>query len=164
MSRRVVIDTQAFGRERASLCGELPVATLSRLLDVLTDTAGCLGYRLEGRIGERGRSQLLVEVDGVLSLRCQRCLEAIEYPLALRSLLEFVDSDDDLTQEELEDDSRDFLPEQHDLELFVLLEDEILLALPIVARHDDCVLPGDRPELAKVSPFSVLAGLPGKTQ
>jgi hypothetical protein len=43
---------------------------------------------------------------------CQRCLEAIEYPLELRSLLEFVDSDGDLTQDELEDDSRDFLPMQ----------------------------------------------------
>jgi uncharacterized protein len=164
MSRRVVIDTQAFARERASLRGELPVAALSRLLDVLTDTAGGLEYRIEGRIGPRDRSQLLVEVDGVLSLRCQRCLEAIEYPLALRSLLEFVDSDDDLTQEELEDDSRDFLSEQRELDLVVLLEDEILLALPIVPRHEDCVLPGERRELAKVSPFSVLAGLPGKTQ
>jgi uncharacterized protein len=57
-----------------------------------------------------GGSQLLVEVDGTLSLCCQRCLETIEYPIEVRSLLEFVDSDDDLTQEELEDDSRDFLP------------------------------------------------------
>jgi uncharacterized protein len=32
------------------------------------------------------------------------------YRLKLRSVLEFVDSDGDLTQEELEDDSRDFLP------------------------------------------------------
>jgi uncharacterized protein len=56
-----------------------------------------------------------VEVDGVLSLCCQRCLEPLEYPLELRSLLEFVDSDSDLTQEDLEDDSRDFLPARRSL-------------------------------------------------
>jgi hypothetical protein len=41
------------------------------------------------------------------------------YPIQVRSLLEFVDSDDDLTQEELEDDSRDFLPNQKDLDVAV---------------------------------------------
>jgi uncharacterized protein len=80
----------------------------------------------------------------------------------LRSLLEFVDSDGDLTQEELEDDSRDFLPHAEGTDVAVLIEDEILLALPSVPRHDDCVLPGGGQESAKVSPFSVLAGLQGK--
>jgi uncharacterized protein len=87
------LTVQAFGREGASLQGEVPVATLTRLLDLLTDSGGCLTYRIEGRMGNAG-AQLLVEVDGVLSLCCQRCLEAIEYPLEVRSLLEFVDSDE----------------------------------------------------------------------
>ena len=103
-------------------------------------------------------------VDGTLSLCCQRCLETIEYPIQVRSLLEFVDSDDDLTQEELEDDSRDFLPHQKDLDVAALIEDEILLALPTAPRHDDCVLPGASRESAIASPFSVLASLHGKPQ
>jgi uncharacterized protein len=96
-------------------------------------------------------------------LCCQRCLEAIEHPIEVRSLLEFVDSDGDLTQEELEDDSRDFLPDQKELDVAVLIEDEILLALPIAPRHDDC-LPGAARGSANVSPFSVLAGLQGKAE
>jgi uncharacterized protein len=162
MSRRVVIDSLAFASEGGSLQGELQVVLLTRLLDLLTDSAGSLVYRVEGRIGQRNRPELLVEVDGVLSLRCQRCLEALEYPLELRSLLEFVDSDGDLTQEELEDDSRDFLPLQRELDVAGLIEDEILLALPTVPRHEDCVLPGVVREEAAASPFSVLAGLKGR--
>jgi uncharacterized protein len=162
MSRRVLIDSRNFGREGGSLQGELPIATLTRLSDLLTDSAGCLAFRVAGRIGTSKRSQLLLEVDGVLALCCQRCLEAMAYRLKLRSVLEFVDSDGDLTQEELEDDSRDFLPNQRELDLAVLIEDEILLALPTAPRHDDCALPGSGKGSAAVSPFSVLAGLHGK--
>ncbi len=162
MSRPVVLDSLAFGREEGSLRGTLLVGELTRLFDLLTDQTGRLEYRLTGRIGSRNRSQVLLEVGGVLCLRCQRCLEAIEYPLELRSLLEFVDSDRDLTQEELEDDSRDFLPNQKELDVAVLVEDEILLALPTAPRHKNCVLPGGERGAAKVLQFSVLADLRGK--
>ena len=162
MSRRLVIDSRSFGTEGASLQGELTVASLGRLLDLLTDSAGFLQYRIQGGIGPLGRSQWVVTVEGVLSLCCQRCLEAIDYRLEVRSLLEFVDDDGDLTQEELEDDSRDFLPHQPELDVAVLIEDEILLALPNAPRHADCVLPGAGQPTARVSPFSVLAGFHGK--
>lgn len=162
MSRRLVIDSRSFGKEGASLQGELAVASLSRVLDLLTDSAGCVQYRIQGGIGPLGRSQLLVAVDGILSLCCQRCLEAIDYRLEVRSLLEFLDDDGELTQEEVEDDSRDFLPHQQELDVAVLIEEEILLALPTAPRHDDCVLPGAGQPTERVSPFSVLAGFHGK--
>ncbi|MBL8398084.1 MAG: DUF177 domain-containing protein [Candidatus Accumulibacter sp.] len=162
MSRRVLIDGLAFGREGGSLTGELQVAALTRLHDLLTGSAGSLRYRAEGRRTDRDRSQLHIEVTGSLSLCCQRCLETLEYPLRLRSLLEFVDDESDLTQDELEDDSRDFLPVDKELDLEQLIEDEILLALPPAPRHEACSLPGPERDLARVSPFSVLAGLRGK--
>lgn len=164
MSRPVVIDSQLFARDGGSLQGELLVATLTRVHDLLVDRAGSLTYRVNGRVGPRGRPQLLLEVDGVLSLCCQRCLEVIAYPLQLRSLLEFVDDDADLTQEELEDDSRDFLVNQKALDVVVLIEDEILLALPVAPRHEGCALPGSALESARVSPFSVLASLHGEVE
>lgn len=162
MSRRVVIDSQAFGRAGGSLQGEIRVSSLTRLHDLLADTDGCLTYRLEGMIGSRRRSQLAVAVDGMLSLRCQRCLEALRYPLDLRSLLEFIDAECDLTQEELEDDSRDFIPSQKELDVAMLIEDEILLALPTVQRHENCVLPEVGRDSTGESPFSILASLRGR--
>ncbi len=162
MSRRVLIDSQVFGFEGGSLQGEVPVATLARLADLLVDSTGSLAYRLEGGMGSRDRSQLRLQVDGVLSLCCQRCLEPLTYSLQLRSLFEFVANDIELTQEELEDDSRDFLPAEKELDVLALIEDEILLALPTVPRHEDCVLPGGARESTEESPFSVLAGLKGR--
>ena len=162
MSQRIVINSLAFAREARSLQGELPIASLARVLDKLTDSVGVLSYRADGRLSPRNRAQLLLQLDGVLSVCCQRCLEGIDYPVKLRSVLEFVDDEEDLTQEEVEDDSKDFLPAQSELDVVALIEDEILLDLPSAPRHENCALPDTGQGTGKVSPFSVLQGFKGK--
>ena len=162
MSQRIVINSLVFAREAGSLQGELPVAELTRVLDLLASSASSLSYRLEGRLGESGRPQLLLQLDGVLSVCCQRCLEGINHPLKVRNVLEFVDDEDDLTQEEVEDDSMDFLPAQSEIDVVALIEDEVILSLPSAPRHESCVIPKAGQGASDVSPFSVLKGLVGK--
>jgi uncharacterized protein len=162
MSQPIVINSLVFAREARSLQGELPIASLTRVLDKLTDSVGELRYRIEGQLGPRSRAQLLLQLDGALSVCCQRCLEGIDYPVRLRSVLEFVDDEEDLTQEEIEDDSKDFLPAQSELDVVALIEDEIILDLPSAPRHENCALPDTGQGTGKVSPFSVLQGLKGK--
>ena len=164
MSQQFVIDSLAFAREAGSLHGELPIAIFARALDLLTNSVGSLVYRVEGRLSKRHRSQLLLHVDGVLSLSCPRCLEGVEYPMAIRSLLEFVDNEDDLTQDEIEDDSRDYLVEQKELNVIALIEDEILLSLPSMLCHESCVTPETEQRGAIFSPFSSLTDLKDKAQ
>ena len=164
MSQRIVIDSLAFAREGGLLQGELPVASLTRVLDLLVDSTGCLGYRVQGQMGPRNRPQLMLQLDGVLSVCCQRCLEGIDYPVRIRSLLELVKDEEELTQEEIEDDSRDFLTAQKELDVVGLIEDEVILDLPPAPRHDSCALPDAGRQTEKVSPFSVLKGLKGKVQ
>ena len=164
MSQQFVIDSLAFAREAGSLHGELPIADLTRTLDFLVDSAGCLAYRVEGRMSMRNRSQLLLQVEGVLCLSCPRCLEKIEYPIAIGSLLEFVDNEDDLTQDEIEDDSRDYLVEQKELDIVALIEDEIILSLPSMLCHESCVTPDAGQRGVDFSPFSSLTGLKDKAQ
>ena len=162
MSQRIVINSLAFAREAGLLQGELPIVSLTRVLDMLVDSTGCLSYRVEGRLGPRNRPQLLLQLDGVLSVCCQRCLEGVGYPVEVRSVLEFVNDEEDLTQEEIEDDSKDFLPAQDELDVVALIEDEIILDLPSVPRHDSCALPSMTQGAERVSPFSVLKGLKSK--
>jgi len=164
MSQRIVIDSLAFAREGGLLQGELPVASLTRVLDLLVDSTGHLGYRVQGQMGPRNRPQLMLQLDGVLSVCCQRCLEGIDYPVRVRSLLELVKDEEELTQEEIEDDSRDFLTAQKELDVVGLIEDEVILDLPPAPRHDSCALPDAGRQTEKVSPFSVLKGLKGKVQ
>lgn len=164
MSKRIVINSLAFARDAASLQGELPIAGLTRLHDMLVDSTGCISYRVEGRLGPRNRPQLLLQLDGVLSVCCQRCLEGIAYPLKVRSVLEFVADEEELTQEEIEDDAKDFLPAQSELDVAALIEDEIILDLPSAPRHESCALPDTGRETGGASPFFVLKSIKGKAQ
>jgi uncharacterized protein len=164
MSQGIVINSLSFAREAGSLQGELPIAGLTRVLDKLVDSSGFLSYRVVGGLGSRNRPQLLLQLDGLLSVCCQRCLEGIDYPVEVRSLLEFVDDENDLTQEEIEDDSRDFLPAQGELDIVALIEDEIILNLPSAPRHESCALPQTGQGLGKISPFSALNDFRGKAE
>ena len=162
MSQRIVIDSKAFAREASLLQGELLVSELTRVLDSLVDSDGSLQYRVEGLLDHRNKPQIRLRLDGDLSVRCQRCLDGIVYPVRIRSLLEFVDDENDLTQEDLEDDSKDFLPAQKELDVVALIEDEIILDLPSAPRHESCALPDADLGTGRVSPFSVLNGLKRK--
>ena len=164
MSQRIVIDSLSFAREARILEGELPVAGFERIQDGLTENVGVIRYRIEGGLGGRNRPQLHLQLDGVLSLCCQRCLEGIEYPLQVSNVLEFVGNEDELTQEEIEDDSRDFLPAQSEVDVVALIEDEIILDLPSAPRHESCVLPASAQDDPEGSPFAVLKGLRSKAQ
>jgi uncharacterized protein len=162
MSKRIVINSLAFAQNANSLQGELPIAGLTRLLDKLVDSTGSVSYRVDGQLGPRNRPQLLLQLNGVLSVCCQRCLDGIDYPIEVRSVLEFVNDEEDLTQEEIEDDSKDFLPAQSELDVAALIEDEIILDLPSAPRHESCALPDAGQGTGKTSPFSVLQSLKGK--
>ena len=105
---------------------------------------------------------LHLEVSGVIPLACQRCLEAIPFDLDVDSLLELVPAGAELSQDELEDDTRDFLPVERELDVVELVEDEILLALPVAPRHEKCGLPGAADAGERINPFAKLSGLKGK--
>jgi uncharacterized protein len=157
-----ISDSFAFAREGRVLQGTLAVSSLERLQDMLAEGSGEVTFRIEGLNGERGQSLLRLEVGGIIPLACQRCLEAIHFQLDVDSLLELIPADAELSQEELEDDTRDFLPVAGELDVAELVEDEVLLALPVAPRHERCGLPGAADAGERINPFAVLHGLKGK--
>ncbi|MDX9737987.1 MAG: YceD family protein [Azonexus sp.] len=155
-------DAFLFAREARVLQGTVPVSGMERLHDLLVEVAGEVVWRLEGMRGARGEFLLHLTVGGVIPLACQRCLSAIPFQLAVDNLLELVPVDADLSQDELEDDSRDFLPLEKELDVEALVEDEILLSLPVAPRHEQCVVPGAAAAGERINPFAALAGFKGK--
>ncbi|MBS1142775.1 MAG: DNA-binding protein [Proteobacteria bacterium] len=105
---------------------------------------------------------LHVAVSGTISLACQRCLGSVPYDLEVDNLLELVPEGGELSQDELEDDTRDFLPVARELIVADLVEDEILLSLPVAPRHEKCGLPGLANAGERINPFAVLSELKGK--
>lgn len=162
MSQRIVVDSLAYAKGSRAYAGEAPVAALERVLDMLADTSGCVNWKVVSSVGAKNRPRLTLEINGELNVLCQRCLQGMAFPISIGSVLEFVEDEEDLTQEELEDDSVDFLPMQGEVDLLTLVEDEIILSLPSVPRHEKCALPGAGQKTERDSPFSVLKGLAGK--
>ena len=105
---------------------------------------------------------LQVKVSGSLPLACQRCLDAIPFDLHVDNLLELLQEGAEMSQDELEDDTRDFLPVAGKLDVTELVEDEILLVLPVAPRHERWGLPGAADAGERINPFAQLAGLKGK--
>lgn len=140
----------------------MAVSALERLHDLLAEVSGEVAFRLEGFKGANGELMLHLEVSGVLPLACQRCLKSVAFDLDVDNLLQLVPEGAELSQEELEDDTRDFLPVARELNVVDLVEDEILLTLPVAPRHEKCGLPGAADAGERINPFAKLAGLKGK--
>lgn len=109
-----------------------------------------------------------------LPLLCQRCLTPVDVPLQVERSFRFVA--DEATAEALDDESEeDLLATSREFGLRELIEDELLMALPVVPLHEACPVPvtlasSDEDFEAvneeKPNPFAALAAMrapkPGK--
>lgn len=105
-----------------------------------------------------------------LPLTCQRCLGPVETPMAFSRSYRFV-ADEAVAEVQDEEAEEDVLALSQEFNLQDLIEDEFLMELPVVPRHELCptevqmqVADPDfeAPVAEKVNPFAVLAGLKGK--
>jgi uncharacterized protein len=162
MFEQPVIEPAKFARSRGRLEGTLQVAALPRVADLAFDGAGAVRYVVSGYQNDRGYSALHVELDGELNLRCQRCLGPLLQPVHSEREIVLVPGADEFAQGGDEAQSEDLIPDVARLELAPLLEEELLLALPLATRHDEGACGTGlemAPEPAVASPFAALAKL-----
>lgn len=163
MSEQVVIDSLEFARNGRVLHGAEPLAGFPRLQDSLLSSQGEVDYTLSGKTGAKGEPLLVCRVDCKLVLRCQRCLEALEYPLHVESTLRLVQGATQFDDLDDGDEGVDSIPVSADLDVLALVEDEILLSLPISPLHppESCLAKGEAKPVSEKgnNPFGVLAAL-----
>jgi len=107
------------------------------------------------------------EFDALVSVQCERCLSALDYKLHAEMDLAIVISE--LQLENLPKECEGWLLDENtDADLYEAIEEELLLALPIVSYHDeaDCSAQGqystgdfEEPVVEKKNPFAVLGDL-----
>ena len=163
MFEQPVIEPGRFARMGERLSGKRDLSGLPRVADLLSEAGGEVRYAVSGYVNERGYSALHVELDGKLSLRCQRCLGPLLQSVQARREIVLVPGADEFAQRDDETDFEDVIPDVQRLELVPLLEEELLLALPLAVRHEDggCG-PGAQAVPARPageSPFAALAKL-----
>jgi uncharacterized protein len=152
-----VIDALAFAREGAAVVGMVEVAALTRLMEVLADNGGHLRCKVAGYRDGEGNSWLTLGISGSVTLVCQRCLATLPFPVDVATRLMLVGPGQPWPDEELVDDGYDAVAAEKEMSLLALIEDEVLLALPIAPMHDTCSAPMSLDEEFEPSPFSVLA-------
>lgn len=104
---------------------------------------------------------------GVLWQTCQRCLDPVAVSLAVDSELALLEDENHvaLLDEGTEIILIDELTDDNKLWLLSMIEDELLVDLPLAPKHDDCEMAvtevGELPEAVaeKENPFAVLASL-----
>lgn len=142
--------------------GELPIASLSRLVRSLSAADGKLAVELVLRIDERRIRVLTGHIVGELKLSCQRCLGEMRFPLDLHFKLGIVTSEAEGRR--LPEGYEPLLATGDPVALAEIIEDEVILALPIVPLHseDAACHTGYRnrePEQQRENPFAVLEKL-----
>lgn len=168
------LDIAALCRDGARLEGTVPLSALARL--ATSQLADADGGTAEVQWSAQGQTRpvaggtpelwLALRADVTVRLECQRCLQPMAWPLQFDRRLRFVcgEREAERLDGELDDD---VLALESRIDLLQLVEDELILALPLVPRHDTCpeplpqpgaapVLPDDQPP---AGPFAALAGL-----
>jgi uncharacterized protein len=135
-----VIDAFEFGRNNGHREGTTPVAQMSRLGKDCADDSGEISWSVDGSLASHDYPALTVAVSGTVQLVCQRCLTPFAYEIDSSTLLVMGKDDEEADQIEelLDDESIDVIVGSRSCDVRDLIEDEALLALPQVPKHDVC--------------------------
>lgn len=172
------LDARAFAQAGASLTATEELPQFERLYaDVTSDDAephSSVTWQARGEMrpadsGGAPSVWLHLEATTVVPLTCQRCLGPVHTPLAVDRWYRFV-ADEATAAAEDDECEEDLLPLEPRPNLHDVLEDELLMELPLVPMHENCPQPvklqsedfsaeSDEAPAARKNPFADLARL-----
>lgn len=159
-----VLDAERMVAEQRVFEGELPLAGLSRLVTDLADPAGQVRYRLVFGRSMAGSRELHLQAWAELGLECQRTLETFFYPVVVDTRLGLIDNE--RQEAGLPEGVEPVMLDEGGLRPAAVIEDELLLAVPLVPVKPGSRLPqqltdatSDAEDDVVDNPFAVLGKL-----
>ncbi len=160
------VDPRRYADRALTFSGAWPLSAFTRLGELITRTDGEVQISLSFARDEQNLPVMHMSLSTQVGMICQRCLEETVLPVSdeYQYVVIRPGSDTSLLPQEYDIVELDDEP----LDVRALVEEELLLCLPIVPKHPDgeCERPEGyvEPELsgeeiAKSNPFSVLAQL-----
>lgn len=157
----MTIDAFELARHSERSAGDIALAEMPRLAESLLDTVGSLHYTVQGWVDAEGPGADL-GLSGQLRLACQRCNTPLDFRLDRKTRFRFVRNEAELESLPLDDDEADAIVGSKSMNLRDWIEEEAILSLPLVPRHEQCGA-GSSVEAdagaARQRPFTVLAAL-----
>ena len=155
-----LISPLQLAENQEKLTGSVPVRALVRLRDAVCSDQGKVNYELRFGKDEQGGVIILGEFNVNLRVRCQRCMQPMDLPLEHKIGLAVANPQD---ARNIPERYEPLVLVEHQVALETLLEEEILLALPIAPVHEQGNCNGrdlvDKYKPAINSPFAVLKNL-----
>jgi uncharacterized protein len=144
--------------------GTLRPGDLERLEDSVAGADGELRYRITAALDPGRRKVVSCIIEGFVFLTCQASLEVFRHELRIADRLVLVDNEDQLPSIGEESEAEDYLVADEPLDIRDLIEDAVLLALPMVPRKPGLeeAPPAGGEGAGRESPFAALAGLKKK--
>ena len=163
------VDTRKIFLQRGAISGTIALQRLIRFSELLANNSGSVYVELEFFNDESGRHRISGHLHTEVAVVCQRCMEPLEIVL-----------DDDIELAVLKDESKvasldaEFDPwicSDTKLEITSLVEEQLILCLPIVSLHDSANCNGTSaylsatnnsekdPATGTVNPFAALKSL-----
>ncbi len=133
-SRYGARDLAAMAERGTVLEGEIPLEKLPRLAPLLESARGSVRAAFRFRQDERGWPIIALEYDAGVRLVCQRCLASVDYELEDR--VEFAVLESSAMAQHLPDEYEPLVLEDERLSPATLVEDELIISLPLVPRHE----------------------------
>lgn len=132
----VEINPFRYVEQRRELSGIVPLREMRRLAEFALEDSGEFLVELTFGLSESHLPMVSGTVKGSLSVECQRCLQPMVLTLNHPIEVIFTRSETDRRPEEAGYES--CVVEDDNLFLRDFVEDELLLAMPLIPRHDSC--------------------------
>jgi uncharacterized protein len=169
------LDIAQFCEHESSLDGHWHLADMERLLDGSVPDAQApeVAWQAQGstrrRVGLEPEHRLHLRVQTTVWRQCQRCLTPVALPLEVDRDFVFAANEQDAAKLDEDSEDEDVLVLSRQFDLQSLVEDELLLALPIVPMHEACPVAvkmsadaDEEDEVPAPKPFAALAALKKK--
>jgi len=164
------IDPRKLAERGVRIEGEAELSLFPNLASLLVNEQGKVKADLQFENDELRIRTIKGCANGTVNMTCQRCLEPVEIEVEANFNLAIAP-----TEEHAKTLPRYYDPlivEGEELELLSMVEEELILSLPIVPYHDDCSVQtsygdeaaADTETDSKPNPFSVLASLKADKQ
>lgn len=113
---------------------------------------------------DQGIANAVGDIEASVNWICQRCLEYYDQPLKASVKLAIIKSEQEA--EDLPEEFEPFVQTDSKVPVVDMIEDELLLVLPVVPLHEQCqnkhYTPDPEIEVEKPNPFEVLKALKQK--
>ncbi len=166
MPEELLVHPDRISEKPLTFEGMVDIDEFPRLAESLANDSIDLKYKVIARLDKQRRKVVSCTIEGFVFLTCQLSLEAFRHDISIDDRLVLVDDESQLPPIEEESDAEDYLVADGPLDVLDLVEDAVLLALPMVPRKpglDEGRETGTAKE-PKESPFARLASLKRRPQ